>query len=76
MARIGSLALCNRYEDIDCGSQITDFFQAILVKCNRSDTKDFIDFMLSELVVIQRLHSANRNYYARSVLYDCIGLVS
>ena len=49
----GSLALCIRYDDIDCGSQSIDLFPAILVKCNRSDTKDFNGFMLSELVVTQ-----------------------
>ena len=70
------LVVCNRYEDIDCRSQSTNLFPAILVKCNRSDTRDFISFMLSELVATQRLHSANRNYYARSVSSDCICLVS
>ena len=30
--RIGSLALCNRSVDIDCGSQSTDLFPAISVK--------------------------------------------
>ena len=34
-------------------------FSAISVKCNHSDTRDFISFMLSE----QWLHSTNRNYY-------------
>ena len=37
-------------------------FPAILVKCNLFDTRDFISFMLSELVATQRLHSTNRNY--------------
>ena len=61
------LVVCNCYEDIDSGSQSTDLFPAIFVKCNRSDTRDFISFMLSELVATQRLHSTNRNYYARSL---------
>ena len=70
------LVVCNHYEDRDCGIQSTDLFQAILVKCNCSDTRDFISFMLSELVATQRLHSTDRNYYARPVSSDCIGLVS
>ena len=44
------LVVCNRYDDRDCGSQGTDLNPAILVKCNRSDTRDFINFMVSELV--------------------------
>ena len=66
------LVVCNRYEDIDCGSQSTP---AILLKCNRSDNRDFFSLILSELVATQRLHSSNRNYYACSVSSDCIGLV-
>ena len=72
----GSLALCNRYEDIHCGSQSTGLFPAILVKCNGSDTRDFIGFMVCELVITQRLRSANRNYSARSVSSDCTDLDS
>ena len=73
---VGSLALCNCYEHIDCGSQSTDLFPAILIKCNRCDTRDFIGFMLSELVVTQRLHLANQNYFARSVSSNCFNLDS
>ena len=51
-------------------------FPAILVKCNRSDTRFFIGFMLSELVVEQRFHFANQNYFARSVSSNCIDLDS
>ena len=65
---MGLSAVCNRYEDIDCGSQSTDLFPAILVKCNHSDARDFISFMLSELVATQRLHSANRNYFALGII--------
>ena len=49
---------------------------AISVKCNHSDTRDFINFMLSEMVAKQWLHSTNRNYYARPLWSKCIGLVS
>ena len=71
-----SLALCNRYDGKDCGSQTTDLFPAILVKCNRFDTINFIGFILIELVVTQQLHLANLNYFTRSISSDCIDLDS
>ena len=70
------LVVCNRSVDIDCGSQSIDLFPTISVKCNGSETRDFISFMLSELVATQRLHSTNRNYYALWLSSDSIGLVS
>ena len=46
-----SLALFKDSEDIDFGSQSTDFFPEIPAECNGSDTRVPLGFMLSKLVV-------------------------
>ena len=76
MLNSGSLALCIGYEDIDCGSQSTDLFPAILVKCYSYDTRAPLGFMLSEFVVTQPLHLTNQNCFARAVSSDCMDLDS
>ena len=59
------MTLCNGYEDgyIDCGSHGTNRFPAIYAKCNGSDTRAPLGFMLSEFVATEPVHLNNQNYF-------------
>ena len=45
------LVVANRSVDIDCGSQSTDLFPAILAECNGSVTRVSLIFMLNKIVI-------------------------